>query len=152
MQRFRESENGAILEYITNQRFAENHCALSAEDLGVRERVRRVRLNWTVHVPVSRSLQGNGAEKRNSERFVKGSLEEDSHKRDGGRCLREGLDEGTYKRDGGRCLREGLEKMSIKERWEGGKVCAECRDFGSQRTGCFRIKFNTNQLVDSCVL
>ena len=114
MQGFRESENGAILEYITNQRFAENHCALSAEDLGVRERVRRVRLNWTVHVPVSRSLQGNGAEKRNSERFVKGSLEEDSHKRDGGRCLREVLDEGTYKRDGGRCLREGLEEDSYK--------------------------------------
>ena len=135
MQRFRESENGAILEYITNQRFAENHCALNAEDLGVRERVRRVRLNWTVHVPVSRSLQGNGAEKRNSERFVKGSLEEDSHKRDGGRCLR-----------------EGLEKMSIKERWEGGKVCAECRDFGSQRTGWFCIELNTRWLVNCHVV
>ena len=55
--------------------------------------------------------------------------------RDGRRDLKEDLDEGTHKRDGRRCLREGLEKMSIKERWEGGKVGAECRDFGSQRTG-----------------
>ena len=118
MQRFRESENGAILEYITNQRFAENHCALSAEDLGVRERVRRVRLNWTVHVPVSRSLQGNGAEKRDGGRFVKGSLEEDSHKRDGGRCLREGLVEGSHKRDGRRLWRCALsaEISGVRER------------------------------------
>ena len=49
--------------------------------------------------------------------------------------MREGLDEGTHKRDG--------------EVVEGG---GECRDFGSQRTGCFRIKFNTNQLADSYVL
>ena len=133
MQRFRESENGAILEYITNQRFAENHCALSAEDLGVRERVRRVRLNWTVHVPVSRSLQGNGAEKRNSERFVKGSLEEDSHKRDGGRCLREGLVEGSHKRDGERCLREGLDEDSHKR--DGGRKVTK-RDGGRIMRGC----------------
>ena len=71
MQRLQKSEKGAILEYITNQRLAENHCALSAEISGVRERIRRVWLNWTVHVPVSRSLQGNGAEKRDGGRFVK---------------------------------------------------------------------------------
>ena len=111
MQRLHESENGDILEHITNQRLAENHCALSAEISGVRERVRRILLNWEMHFP------------------VRGSLQED----DGGRCLREGLDEGAHKRDGG-------------------KVCAECRDCRSQRTGCFRIKFNTNQLVDSYVL
>ena len=84
MQRLQESKNGAILEYITNQQLAENHCALSAEDLRVRERVRRVRLNWTVHVPVSRSLQGNGAEKRDG-----GRLDEGDEKRDGYRTMRE---------------------------------------------------------------
>ena len=76
MQGLQESENEAILEYITNQRLAENHCALSAEISGVRERIRRVWLNWTVHVPVSRSLQGNGAEKRDG-----GRLEEGDEKR-----------------------------------------------------------------------
>ena len=106
MQGLQESGNGTILEYITNQQLAENHCALSAEDLGVRERVRRVRLNWTVHVPVSRSLQGNGAEKRDGVRLDEGDEKrwwEDNegmywrrcHQRDGERDLREGLDEGT---------------------------------------------------------
>ena len=97
MQGLQESENGDILEHITNQRLVENHCALSAEDLGVRERVRRVRLNWTVHVPVSRSLQGNGAEKRDGGRCLREGLDEDSHKRDGGRKV--------TKRDGGRIMR-----------------------------------------------
>ena len=81
MQRLQESKNGAILEYITNQQLAENHCALNAEDLRVRERVRRVRLNWTVHVPVSRSLQGNGAEKRDGGRLVEERLEEGAPKK-----------------------------------------------------------------------
>ena len=58
---------------------------------------------------------------RDGGRDLKEDLDEGTHKRDGGRCLREGLVEGTHKRDGGRCLREGLEKMSIKERWEGGR-------------------------------
>ena len=88
MQRLQESENGDNLEHITNQRLAENHCALSAQDLGVRERVRRVRLNWTVHVPVSRSLQGNGAEKRDGGRLVEERLEEGAQKKDGGRIMR----------------------------------------------------------------
>ena len=57
MQGLQESENGAILEYITNQRLAENHCAVSAEISGVRERIQRVWLNWTEYVPVIRSLQ-----------------------------------------------------------------------------------------------
>ena len=57
MQGLQESENGAILEYITNQQLAENRCALSAEDLGVRERGRRILLNWAVHLPVRGSLQ-----------------------------------------------------------------------------------------------
>ena len=57
MQGLQESKNGDILEYITNQRLAENHCALSVEGLGVRERGRRILLNWAVHLPVRGSLQ-----------------------------------------------------------------------------------------------
>ena len=73
MQRFWESENRAILEHITNQRLAERHCVLSADSAGVRERLRRILLNWAVHFP------------------VRGSLQED----DDERLVREGLDEGT---------------------------------------------------------
>ena len=47
-------------------------CVLSAESAGVRERGRRILLNWAVHLPVSRSLQGNGAEKRDGGRLEEG--------------------------------------------------------------------------------
>ena len=113
MQRLQESKNGAILEYITNQQLAENHCALSAEDLGVRERVRRVRLNWTVHVPVSRSLQGNGAEKRDGGRLVEGALSA------GVAGVRERDYFGIYY------------KLTTCRK----PLCSECRGFGSQGTG-----------------
>ena len=64
--------------------------------MGVRERVRRVRLNWTVHVPVSSSLQENGAEKSDGGRFVKGRLDEGDEKRCG-RIMRECTDEDVPK-------------------------------------------------------
>ena len=131
MQRFRESENGDILEYITNQQLAESHCALSAEDLRVRERVRRILMNRAVHFPVKGSLQEDDDERLVEERLDEGDEKrwwEDNERMYWRRCP---------KRDGERDLREGLEKMSIKERWEGGKVCAECRDCMSQRTGIF---------------
>lgn len=81
MQGLQESENGAILEYITNQRLVENHCTLSAEGLGVRERVRRILLNWAVHFPVKGCLQEEWAEKRDGGRFVKGRLDEGAQKK-----------------------------------------------------------------------
>ena len=71
MQGLQESENGAILKYITNQRLAENHYALSAEGLGVRERVRRILLNWAVHLPVKGCLQED-----DDERLVRERLDE----------------------------------------------------------------------------
>ena len=92
MQRLQESENGAILEYITNQQLAENHCAVSAEDLGVRERGRRILLNWAVHLPVKGCLQ-----EHDDERLVRESLDESAEKRDGYRTIREGTGEDVTK-------------------------------------------------------
>lgn len=58
---------------------------------------------------------------RDGGRSLREGLDEGTHKRDGGRFVKGSLEEDSHKRDGGRCLREGLEKMSIKERWEGGR-------------------------------
>ena len=92
MQRFRESGNRAILEHITNQELAESHCVLSAESAGVRERGRRILLNWAVHFPVKGYLQED-----DDERLVRESLDESAEKRDGYRTMREGTGEDVTK-------------------------------------------------------
>ena len=106
-------------------------CALSAESLGVRERVRRVWLNWTVHVPVSRSLQGNGAEKRDGERLWRCAVSaEDLGVRERVRRVRLNWTvhvpvsrslqgNGAEKRDGGRFVKGRLEEGAKKRWWEG---------------------------------
>ena len=127
MQRVQESENGDILEHITNQRLAESHYALSAESAGVRERLRRILLNWAVHLPVKGCLQED-----DDERLVRESLDESAEKIDDYRTMREGTGEevpkGMWevregkvggrcpKKDGGRIMRGVLTKMSQKGR------------------------------------
>ena len=58
--------------------------ALSAESAGVRERLRRILLNWAVHFPVKGSLQED-----DDERLVEERLDEGDEKRDGYRTMRE---------------------------------------------------------------
>ena len=88
MQRLQESENGAILEYIANQELTKKHYALSAEDLGVRERLRRILLNWAVHFPVRGSLEEEWGREEGRWEVGGGKVWMKVTKRDGGRILR----------------------------------------------------------------